>query len=58
MTIKDLYEKAKNNGMEDAEVTITYECDDDYYGLEEAKFESDDVVFYKREKRIEICFYD
>lgn len=31
MTIKDLYEKAKEKGMENAELTLDYQCSDEWY---------------------------
>ena len=54
MTIKDLYEKAKSNGMENAEIIITYECNDDYYSLIEEEIKNSDIRLRKEEKIIEI----
>jgi len=55
MTIKDLYEKAKGNGMENAEIVAIYDCSDDYYGLE-ADIQNKDIEFHKRRKIIVIHF--
>ena len=40
MTIKELYELAKEKNMEDYMLAIHYECNDDYYSILDEKVES------------------
>lgn len=56
MTIKDLYEKAKSNGMENAEIIITYACNDDYYSLFEEEIKNSNIRLHEKKKIIEIFF--
>lgn len=51
MTVKDLYEMAKAKGMENAHLTLDYQCDDDWYDYCNDINESD-VLFLGND---EIC---
>ena len=56
MTVRDLYEKAKAKGLENAPLTIDYQCNDDWYSYcddvheEEVLFMGDDGHYAK-----EVC---
>lgn len=41
VTIKDLYEKAKEKGLENAKIRICYTCNDDWYNYSDALHEND-----------------
>lgn len=50
MTIKELYELAKEKNIEDYTLAIHYECNDDYYSILDEKVES--VKFDKETKQV------
>ena len=54
MTIRQLYELAKAHGIEDIPLSITYFCDDDWYGFTSRTFTKD---MFDTETA-EICFGD
>ena len=44
MTVKELYEMAKAKGLENAPLTIDYQCDDDWYNYS-GNIHEGDVLF-------------
>ena len=53
MTIKDLYDMAKAIGIENATLTLDYQCNDDWYSYCN-DINQDDIVFLDNEICISI----
>lgn len=51
MTVKDLYEWAKARGVENAQLTIDYQCNDDWYNYRD-DVHKEDVLFLSHD---EVC---
>lgn len=56
MTVRELYELAKEKNMEDYTLAIHYECFDDYYSIHNEKVES--VKFDEKTKQINMDIWD
>lgn len=56
MTIKELYELAKEKNMEDYTLAIHYECSDDYYSICDEEVES--VKFDSKTKQVNMDIYN
>lgn len=48
MTIKELYDYAKTQNLEDAPILIGYGCDDDFYGFNAKSLEEADISFNEK----------
>lgn len=58
MTIKDLYYLAEKKGWENAKILVNYECNDDWYSLENIPIERNNLRYNKHRKELHITLYD
>lgn len=53
MTIKELYRLAEMYGKENAKIFIDYECNDDWYSVQEY-LKREQIIFNEKENIVEI----
>lgn len=55
MTVKEFYDYATKRGFENAEILISYECDDCWYSFDE-KLDEGNIDCFVEENTVCLCF--